>query len=196
MTFKFTERHATVLSRYLEFNKADFLARTDKFSKKTPDEFSEELDDNGNVTLSTNRFQNVRARVEVEYDRDEYNDDEIIPSSAKCVISVKYYDVPLGSHYIELHSDDKNWIFHLVKEYTMCKCKEYLSEKDGWCKSCYPYVCTQEENCCVCMENEGVWCKLECNHKLHKSCWKQTIGDKCPLCRTRSDQSKDWVNEI
>jgi hypothetical protein len=195
MAFKFTERHATVFSRYLEINKADFLARTDKFSKKTSDEFSEELDDEGNLVLCKLRFQNARVKVEIEYDRNEYGDEEIIPSSAKCLITVKYYDVPLGSHYIELDSDDKNWIFQLVKDYTMCKCKEYLAVKDGWCKDCYPYVCTQEENCCVCMENEGVWCELECKHKLHKSCWKQTIGDRCPLCR-ETTQSKNWVNEI
>ena len=196
MAFKFTDRHATVFSRYLEINKADFLAQTDKFSKKTSDEFSDELDDDGNVILSSLRFQNARIKVEVEYDRQEYGDENIIPSSAKCQISVKYYDVSLGSYYIKLDTDDKNWIFHLVKDYTMCKCKEALAVKDGWCKSCYLYVCTQEENCCICMENEGVWCQLECKHKLHKSCWKQTIGDRCPLCRAESKQSKNWINEI
>ena len=196
MAFKFTDRHATVFSRYLEINKADFLAQTDKFSKKTSDEFGDELDDDGNVILSSLRFQNASIKVEVEYDRQEYGDEYIIPSSAKCQISVKYCDVSLGSYYIKLDTDDKNWIFHLVKDYTMCKCKEYLAVKDGWCKGCYPYVCTQKENCCVCMENEGVWCELECKHKLHKSCWKQTIGDNCPLCRAKSDQSKDWVDKI
>lgn len=40
--------------------------------------------------------------------------------------------------------------------------------------------------CCICLlEDEKNYIKLECGHKLHKTCLKSLLdySDKCPMCR-------------
>jgi len=38
------------------------------------------------------------------------------------------------------------------------------------------------------MMNEGVWCKLDCNHEIHLNCMnniiKKSENKKCPFCRS------------
>jgi len=51
------------------------------------------------------------------------------------------------------------------------------------------FIEEKEEECPVCMINEGQWCKLKCNHKLHFSCLSQSIisnnSGYCPFCRAK-----------
>ena len=66
-----------------------------------------------------------------------------------------------------------------------------LAYKDGFCKYCYPYVSEQDDVCCCCLENKGVWIKIDCGHLIHRECFskiKDEVKDekhqtKCPLCR-------------
>lgn len=79
------------------------------------------------------------------------------------------------------------WIDTIPDTYQICNCGNELVKRDGWCTMCYiyRYERTEEEggNCCVCLENEGRWIKLKCNHILHKSCFLNLTKLTCPLCR-------------
>ena len=39
--------------------------------------------------------------------------------------------------------------------------------------------------CCICLEEGGDYIKLNCNHKVHKECFKKLIhySKTCPMCR-------------
>ena len=40
--------------------------------------------------------------------------------------------------------------------------------------------------CCICLiENNKEYIKLNCSHKIHKSCLKELLkySNKCPMCR-------------
>jgi len=75
--------------------------------------------------------------------------------------------------------------------YQLCACGSLVDENgDGWCQSCFihRYHRTEEEggDCCICMENEGVWMKLICKHVVHRNCYLKQNKYACPLCRAIS----------
>ena len=42
--------------------------------------------------------------------------------------------------------------------------------------------------CCICLEeNNRKYIKLNCGHKIHKSCLKELLeySNKCPMCRSK-----------
>lgn len=46
-------------------------------------------------------------------------------------------------------------------------------------------IINTEDDCPICLCNEGsAWCKLECNHRFHYDCIKQTLKNRntCPYC--------------
>jgi hypothetical protein len=47
------------------------------------------------------------------------------------------------------------------------------------------YICTDDENCMICFETNGTWCKLKCGHAFHTNCIMQAFRSnlKCPVCR-------------
>jgi hypothetical protein len=76
-----------------------------------------------------------------------------------------------------------------LKEFKLCSiCKCYEVEKDDVCIHCYPWITTQEDDCCICLENTpSTWCKLGCDHILHYHCFKKQGNKKCPLCRVENE---------
>ena len=96
-------------------------------------------------------------------------------------------------------------------EYNICDCGRLCGEicqsppcsnPDQYdrCEDCYiySYIRKEEEggDCCVCMQNDGVWVKLECNHIIHKSCWNKILKGRCmnlcPLCRANTRVGDYW----
>ena len=194
-TIEFTPRLALFFSRFLELEKDDYIKRVRRLMTLSPGELEREDDEeDGEITLTKKYFKQWGIKIGVDFDREEEEDEDerrpIKPDSLelychlfKCVDHQTELEIEIGRNPVNLTTDDTTWIYSLVKTYHMCVCGEWLAKKDGWCSKCYPYVCSQEEECCVCRENEGVWYQLECKHTLHEYCWKKTHGNKCPLCR-------------
>ena len=140
----------------------------------------------GSIRLGYREFGNVSCTVDLMFEEDD--DENIDRDSIDILVQLRYRTISfnrawLGSHKLSLLTNEKDWIDSLVKTYTVCVCGEALAEKDGWCMSCYPSVYKQDENCCVCLEDEGVWIEFPCGHKIHQYCWSQIKETKCPLCR-------------
>jgi hypothetical protein len=76
-----------------------------------------------------------------------------------------------------------------LKEFKLCSiCKCHEVEKDDVCINCYPWITTQEDDCCICLENTpSTWCKLGCGHILHYHCFRKQGNKKCPLCRVENE---------
>jgi hypothetical protein len=193
-TFDFTERIALFFTRFLEINKEDYIKKVKNLLDKTPEELGEIVNkEDDEVYVDQQFFKGFRIKVKIEFDRQEcsgedceYDEGEhpLEPKSANLYCRMFHgSDVYLGRCDINLTTVEKDWFYGLVKEYTLCSCEHEFTHKDGWCKKCFPYVCEQEEECCVCKENEGVWVELKCKHIIHKVCWEKTVGLNCPLCR-------------
>lgn len=66
---------------------------------------------------------------------------------------------------------------------------ERKQQNNDKCRKChlFSYTRTAEEggDCAVCLENGGLWYKLECEHIIHRICLKKICKTKpvCPLCR-------------
>ena len=58
------------------------------------------------------------------------------------------------------------------------------------------YTCADDENCMICLDTNGTWCKLKCGHAFHLICIEQCIivpsnyrfskpikPSKCPYCQ-------------
>ena len=85
----------------------------------------------------------------------------------------------------------------LEKPIIMCECGK-RAKNDDKCKEChlFSYTRTEEEggDCAVCLENGGVWHKLECTHVMHKICLKKISKPICPLCRAKYKYPLDIPN--
>lgn len=97
--------------------------------------------------------------------------------------------------YVYVHEQGRKMcdLFKIIDNLTEFKscisCNHYKANKDGFCNNCYPWVTTQEEDCCICLDNSPkVWIKLPCNHIMHKYCYKKVEGQKCPLCRVHHER--------
>jgi hypothetical protein len=80
-----------------------------------------------------------------------------------------------------------DWLAKIETNFKLCSCG-YRVKRDNWCADCFihRYERTEEEggDCCICLQNEGVWVKiLPCNHILHLHCRLKIPGWNCPLCR-------------
>jgi hypothetical protein len=181
MTFEFTTRLAVFFTRYLEIAKPKTMERLDEI-KKMHNQDIEMMDS----PLTSQWFKGFRCDIHLEWEFDD--EEEIDHETMRILVSIKYKDFQLGSR-IVTDSDEKEWVESLVKTYTLCGCSKKVAEKDGWCKSCYPYVYKQGEECCICKEDEGVWIQLDvCKHIIHLGCWEKVEGLKCPLCRHQYTQ--------
>ena len=193
-TIDFTERIALFYSRYLEINKSSYIEKVKSLLVKTPEELKEMDDENEDDEFFVDRqhFKGFFLKVKIEFSREECSGEDceyaegehpIVPESLNLYCRMHYGNVFLGRRDINLTTKEKDWVYSFVKKYTLCHCEKDFAEKDGWCKRCYAYVCEQEEECCVCKENLGVWVELNCKHIMHEYCWNKTIGLNCPLCR-------------
>ena len=109
----------------------------------------------------------------------------------------------MKSEYIrgaDIHSNTWETFFEKLEnniwegvEYRFCKCGDLCLKANGktydTCDNCFinSYKRTDEEggDCCVCLQNDGCWTKLKCNHILHIHCWNKICRNRseCPLCR-------------
>jgi len=191
MEFEFTKRMATIAKRFAEIHLQSAIEKLEEINEMTSKELDKIISSNSNDEILCSAYFNdikIQIRVVAEYDEDEMP----ITGSAECRFEIDnnklnafskthLYNIP----YMENLKLDI-WIDSLVKTYLICKCNNHMAEKDGWCKYCFPFVMEQPDVCCCCLENEGVWAKLSCNHTLHKYCFNKIIGRKCPLCRAES----------
>ena len=48
----------------------------------------------------------------------------------------------------------------------------------------FTIITNTTEDCPICMDNEGEWCKLECKHKFHLKCINDVFKTRknCPFC--------------
>ena len=185
MAFIFNTRDSLLFSRFIEIEHDDMVKEFERLKTLTSDKLINISDDNYDnlvVELVSESFNNFILYIIVKFDS---VDDEIDMESLRIELHMRRRNITLDSHVYKSGEACKTWVDGLVKKYILCKCRNSLTKKDGYCKSCYPYVRTKKDNCCICLENEGVWVKLEkCGHKMHSYCWYKTEGLKCPLCRS------------
>jgi hypothetical protein len=187
MEFEFTKRHATVAKRFAEVNFQYAMDKLDEVNLMTSEELNKFLSSDDNI-LARIFMNKIRMEIRVLPDYDD-DDDEYLIGTAKCTIHLRGDEVSAfyNKHtYTELLKINI-WIDSLVKTYSVCKCNKHMAEKDGWCRECFPFVMEQPDVCCCCLENEGVWGKLPCNHILHSYCFYKIANWKCPLCRADSE---------
>jgi hypothetical protein len=191
MEFEFTSRLSQFFRRFVHFHLVKCEAELKESRELDENEYETkyESDDHFHYVMKAKSFGDWVFKITINCDPD--NNGDITPDEAYLLIELYYKRIFIGS--ITPSKFDSDFY---IKKYSMCECEEYLSELDGYCADCYPYVITQEDNCCVCYENEGIWIKLSCDHILHKICWKKTIGTKCPLCRKQESISIDYLKRI
>jgi hypothetical protein len=98
--------------------------------------------------------------------------------------------------------------------FRLCKCGReagYEGKTDitkDKCLECFMYSSKRTDNdvCPVCLEDEGVWYKLNCGHILHKHCfWKvQKVSTRCirhalepcPVCRQKITRLETYHYEL
>lgn len=192
MDFTLTERMALFLKRYVEINIDTFDEEIKEFKEMNESDFFLLFNDWGEDVGKMVSANHSDTHLNIEMKLNFWEKNVLSKNNTHIMIIIRYGRCILSNF---KYSDDyKETIDKLVKKFILCKCQSNLPKKDDWCEDCFPYVVTQENNCCICLENEGVWIKLlECNHILHSYCWYKTVKQneaKCPLCRTINS---DWV---
>jgi hypothetical protein len=149
-----------------------------------------------------NKFHNLRSddnlehtwmfdlHLEIELDCNWDNDDDSIEwDNLDLSFSITFnkyaFVFERGRKMVDLFK-----IIDNLTEFKQCtSCNHYKAKKDGFCDDCYPWITTQEEDCCICLDNSPkVWIKLPCNHIMHKFCYSKVEGQKCPLCRVHHER--------
>jgi hypothetical protein len=209
MNFTFTERHATIASRFVEVHIDKWLEKVEAYKKMDPNELKDKYIsiENGYISLDG---LSINTRID-KHDyfilvgliafNPEYDDEEELESVEVDGLMIKLshrmykdddyvnaFKHELGNYYINTLEEAKQKLNKAVKTYQYCKCNEHLPVKDGWCGWCYPFITEQDDNCSVCLENSGLWVELKCKHKIHEHCFKKIENKKCPLCRKVSDK--------
>jgi len=195
MSFEFTKRNAEVLKRALEVYKDDFQKDFELKSEMESDEFEKEKDEDGEyIFTNVSLLNGFRMQMEIDFNMNEDGDEYVVDMGsleAYIVIFHKTDSTCTTIFKLKLNNCKNNeWVDTLIKTYEFCKCKK-LAYKDGFCKDCYLYVSEQEDVCCCCLENKGLWIKIDCGHLIHRYCFckiETELKDgkhhtKCPLCR-------------
>jgi hypothetical protein len=203
--FEFTKRNAEVLKRALEVYKDNFQKDFELKSKMDSDEFQKERDGDGDYIFTNVCLLNdFRMQMEFEFEFTEDEDEGVVDmSSLEAYIEIFHKGDKRCTKIFRLNLNkykNDEWVDTLIKTYEFCKCNS-LVYKDGFCKHCYPYVSEQEDVCCCCLENKGVWIKIDCGHLIHKECFSKIESEvkdgkhqrKCPLCR---QFAPCWQNNI
>ena len=207
MNFTFTERHATIMTRFMECGIDKWLERVEELKKLSQTDINSLYHSNDgiyslNVITIQCKTENqswFRMKIYITFDSsDDEDDDDMTVDGLKMSFiheskfGPKFTDVYtsfIGEHHCNSLEEAKAKINSKVKTYFYCKCKDRLIVKDEWCEFCYPYVMDQEDNCSVCLENTGVWVELKCKHIIHEYCFQKIENKKCPLCRKVSDKT-------
>lgn len=206
MNFTFTERHAIIMSRFVEVHIDKWLERVEVYKKMDQDELKDKYESLEDMYITLGCM-----RINTHIDKNDYfilkaliafNTDEELESvqvdglminlvhrtfnGDSCV---NIHEHELLQNYINTLEEAKQKLNATVKTYQYCKCNDSLPIKDGWCGWCFPFITEQDDNCSVCLENSGVWVELKCKHKIHEYCFKKIENKKCPLCRKVSDKT-------
>lgn len=210
MNFTFTERHATIASRFVEVQIDKWLEKVEAYKKMDQDELKEKYEDleDGYINMESIHIDThikrncfvLKALIAFNTDYDDDEEELVSVEVDGLMIKlmhrtyhgdsyVNYYKHELQVNYINTLEEAKQKLNTAVKTYQYCKCNMYSPVKDGWCEWCYPYVIEQDDNCSVCLENSGIWVELKCKHKIHEHCFKKIENKKCPLCREVSDKT-------
>ena len=183
---------------------------------KTTDEAAHECDcPRDDVSLMTNRIGKflVRYEVSLPFHRDCCDEEGYVEEGSECdcdtdrefIVTIEYADsskpIWLRTYSFTIQDPEASvlpkileWVDQLPSTYQICPCTKHVActDGEGWCDQCYVhrYIRTEDEggDCCVCMENEGVWIKLSCDHILHGHCYESIpeiswLKRDCPLCR-------------
>jgi hypothetical protein len=188
MSIIITERMKTIMKRWLtiQYPKCVSLL-TELQVEKDEDKFCDLYHQDN---MSQMIIHTIKVEIELYKNWNHTIDDEIYWDEIELSFNIVF------NNYSHVHVygksiDELFTIIDNLTEFKSCSsCDKEPAEKDGFCSTCYPWVTTQEENCCICLENPlQVWIKLSCNHILHERCYVKMIGFKCPLCRadTRED---------
>jgi len=184
MNFEFTPRLATFFRRFVNLHINSLESEVKDSRELNNDDYERKYGDHIKYVLKGISFDNWYFQIVIKRDYDE-EQDLYITDSAYLLIELSYKQISINT---TIPCDFNPDLY--IKQYRMCECQKNLVNQEGYCDNCYPYVITQDENCCVCHENEGVWIKLDCNHLIHLGCWKKMIGYSCPLCRNHNTDYK------
>lgn len=57
------------------------------------------------------------------------------------------------------------------------------------------YTPIENEECIICFESDGDWCKLQCGHPFHVCCMKKCLESKsgCPVCKQNIYTAKNLI---
>jgi hypothetical protein len=180
MSIIITDRFKTIMKRWITIKYPKCNAIMDNLkSEKDDDELYKfrDLDNMADLYIG-------EIKLEIKLDFDDDDDDDIIWDSIDLYFKISFNKVC----FINVSDKTENALFKIIDElieFTVCSdCISHKVIKDGVCDICYPWITTQEDDCCICLDNKPkVWTKLKCGHILHSSCFKQQHNTKCPLCR-------------
>ena len=188
MEYVFTDKHATVFSRYVEYHYDQVLEEVDKhihYAKY----FVFMFKDAKCTIMYDNTFDSSEITI-VKLKVDFISASQTIYVFREVVLWKKDEEICLNN-ILEII---RGWTGEKVR---ICLCDDPISNpKMDRCEECYVFHVVQDENCCICMENGFRWVKLLCNCKdgrmIHRHCfmrleahfqmdsiWKK----KCPCCR-------------
>ena len=204
------------VKRHIEFNYDRFINKTIKLQNQDLKlfDYTAYLDNNWKIKWCI--FPTIHEICCDEYDDiSEMMDNIIIGKCTECN-SEEGYKINIHVYYNKirikglsqntmLDGNPLTWndlyskLSFLEKPIKMCECGK-KAKNDYKCKECYlfSYTRTEEEggDCAVCLQNGGVWYKLECTHIIHRMCLKKISKIKpiCPLCRVEFEYPLDVPN--
>lgn len=184
----FTEKHATVFTRYIHYNYEKIVDSC----KSVEDE------------CFTIKLGKLICEIEPQYDDDD--DETLIGIIAEiravearefgfCIAIWKKFCCETCNITPEMIEKKFNKRIGTLLKY--CRCGSSIRNNNfDSCESCYIYGIVREENCCVCLENDFSWVRLNCNCKggriIHLHCFHKLVREfdqgwkiKCPCCRKK-----------
>lgn len=198
MEYTLTERTATVFKRFMEANKPYAESRMRKTNEEKSIMERERLEQHPFHAKHTDWIIEIHFYEDRHYD-DDSDDEEYVDVTASFRVYLSKDKRERTLFVKDLSEYKPEQIDALVKTHRACRdCGDWELVEDTWfCRDCYPFVMTREEDCCCCLDHsEGKWIKLSCQHILHKRCWlniettctchPHRYTRKCPLCRKES----------
>ena len=202
----FTEQHATVFSRYIRYNYKKIIETYQKYQTY--------LDEDEDEYYAINHA-NAKCRVIPECDeetgelayiqvdiyfmRKQHRDFKYYFS-----FSIKLWRKCDHCPMITLDQIEEEFKKQIGKRTRVCVCDSSIhNDEMDKCEQCYLYSIVRDEACCVCLDNDYSWVKLNCNCKggriIHLHCFQRLPREyddgwktKCPCCRKKISY---WGND-
>lgn len=203
MNIDFTERTATVFTRFIDCNEEDWFKKLSDVKNGIYEPTRQERDEyeiylGCKVINGWKIKSSIDLYVEDNEDEDEDEEPALAIKKLRGFIEISRNGMDYGTilrldffdNKVEEYYDVK--IKQLVRTYTMCcECEDRFTwSSSKHCKDCYPFVMKHTEECSICMDNEHekIWIKTRCGHVFHETCFDKLKDGKCkvpcPLCRT------------